>query len=66
MNEAKTPAQIAKIFGCTEEQAREQIESTAKQLRESAEKAKASKTGKLRGLTTEWYENRAAAFEAAL
>lgn len=66
MNDAKTPAEIAKIFGCTEDQAREHIRLGVAQLKASAEKARSSKTGKLRGLTAEWYENRAAAFEAVL
>lgn len=63
---AKTPAQVAAMFECITEQARAQIERNAKQLRDDAAKAKASKTGKLRGLTAEWYENRAAAFAAVL
>lgn len=66
MHEAKTPAQVAQAFGCTEAQARAQIEQSAKQLRADAERAKASTTGKLRGLTAGWYEDRAAAFEAVL
>lgn len=66
MSPAKTPAEIAKMFGCTVEQARAQIERTAKQLRIDEAKARASKTGKLRGFTAEWYADRAAAFEAVL
>jgi ABC-type enterochelin transport system substrate-binding protein len=66
MNPAKTPAEIAKIFGCTEEHAREHAALGLAQLKKNLEKARASKTGKLRGLTVEWYENRVAAFEAVL
>lgn len=66
MYPAKTPAQVAKMFGCTEAQARAQIEHNAKQLRADEARAKASKTGKVRGLTSAWYADRAAAFEAAL
>ena len=66
MHPAKTPEQIAKIFGCTVEQARAQIKYTAKHLRKDEQKARASKTGKVRGLTVEWFADRAAAFEAVL
>ena len=66
MHPAKTPAEIAKIFGCTEAQAREHAVLGLAQLKKNLEKARASKTGKLRGLTVEWYENRVAAFEAVL
>lgn len=66
MSPAKTPAQVAAIFGCTEAQARAQIERSAKQLRSDEAKAKASKSGKLRGLAAAWYADRAAAFEAVL
>ena len=66
MSPAKTPAQVAKLFGCTEAQARAQIEHTAKQCRADEAKAKASKNGKLRGMTAAWYADRAAAFEAVL
>lgn len=63
---AKSPAEIAKMFGCTEAQARNHIEMTIKDLHAMAEKAKASKTGKLRGFSAEWYEERANAFLAEL
>lgn len=63
---AKTPAEIARIFGCTEEQARAHAIAGLQQLKGSLEKARASKTGKHRGLSVEWYENRVAAFEAVL
>jgi hypothetical protein len=66
MNAAKTPEQIARMFGCTVEQARKQIEQTATGLRADLEKCKSSKTGKLRGLSCDWYVNRLASFEAAL
>jgi hypothetical protein len=66
MNSAKTPEQVAKLFGCTVEQARAQIERNAKQMRADEIKARASKTGKVRGLTSAWYADRAAAFEAVL
>lgn len=63
---AKTPAELARFFGCTAEQARAHSIEGLKQLKQDLEKARASKTGKLRGLSVEWYENRVAAFEAAL
>ena len=63
---AKTPAKIARIFGCTEEQARVHAVEGLAQLEHDLGKARASKSGKLRGLSVEWYENRVAAFEAAL
>lgn len=66
MHPAKTPAELAKFFGCTEEQARTHSIAGLKILKQDLEKARASKTGKLRGLTVEWYENRVAAFEAVL
>lgn len=66
MNKAKTPAEIAKMFGCTVDQARVQIKKNAEALRSSAMKAAASKSGKLRGLTAEWYCERATAFKAVL
>lgn len=66
MDNAKTPADVAKMFGCTEEQALAQIDRNAKDLRASAEKARASNTGKYRGLTTVQYEERAQAFGAVL
>lgn len=66
MNAAKKPEEIARMFGCTVEQARKQIKQTAVGLRADLEKCKASKTGKLRGLPCDWYANRLASFEAAL
>lgn len=48
MNPAKTPSQVARAFGCAEEQAR------------------AHNSGKVRGLSAEWFAERAAAFEAVL
>lgn len=66
MNAAKTPEQIAKMFGCTAEQARAQIASNLRQLESDAIKARASKSGKVRGLTAAWYEDRAKAFQAVL
>lgn len=63
---AKTPREVAAIFGCTEEQAAAQIKATAAQMRDGAKKAKASAAGLYRGLPTEGYENRATAFEGAL
>lgn len=66
MQTAKTPEQIARMFGCTIEQARKQIKQTADGLRVDLEKCKASKTGKLRGLPCDWFANRLAAFEAVL
>lgn len=66
MKPAKTPEQIAQMFGCTVEQARAQTVATIKMLRTKAEKARANKNGMLRGLTVEWYEERAKAFEAVL
>ena len=66
MHPAKTPEQIAKAFGCTVEQARAQMRSNAQQLRRDEQKVRASKAGKLRGLTAEWFADRAAAFEAVL
>lgn len=66
MNAAKKPEEIARMFGCTVEQARKQIEQTVSGLRADLEKCKASKTGKLRGQTCDWYANRLAAFEDAL
>jgi hypothetical protein len=66
MHPAKTPAEIARIFGCTEEQALAHAIEGLKNLKQDQEKARASTTGKLRGLSVEWFENRVAAFEAAL
>lgn len=66
MNAAKKPEEIARIFGCTIEQARKQIEQTANGLRADLEKCKSSKTGKLRGFPCEWYASRLASFEDAL
>ena len=63
---AKTPAEIARIFGCTEEQARAHAVAGLEQLKQDLEKARASKTGKYRGLTVEWYENRVVAFSVVL
>lgn len=66
MQTVKTPAEIARIFGCTEEQARKQMEWTVASLRKDLEKCTASKSGKLRGFPCAWYADRVAAFEAAL
>lgn len=66
MQPAKTPAEIARVFGCTEEQARAHAIKALEQLKNDLEKARLSKTGKLRGLSVEWYENRVSAFEAVL
>jgi hypothetical protein len=63
---AKSPSEVARIFGCTEEQARAHAIEGLAQLKQDLKKARASKTSKLRGLSVEWYENRVAAFEAAL
>lgn len=64
--DAKTPAQVAAMFGCTENQARAQIKRNAQDLRSLAEKAKKSATGKYRGFTFNQYQERANAFEAVL
>lgn len=61
---AKTPEQVAKMFGCTVEQARAQIAANAKQMREMA--SKAEKSGKFRGYTASQLMERAAAFEMVL
>lgn len=61
---AKTPEQIAKMFGCTVEQARAQIAANAKQMREMA--LRAQKSGKFRGYTEIQLMERAAAFEMVL
>jgi hypothetical protein len=61
---AKTPAQIAKIFGCTIEQARQQIEANAKDLRTSQKEAESK--GSYRGFSADWYASRAESFESAL
>lgn len=66
MKPAKTPAQIAKMFGCTEAQARNHIARNVKDLRAMAEKARSSKTGKYRECTAEQYEEHAKAFETVL
>lgn len=59
-----TPSQIAAIFGCTEDQARAQLEANAKQLREM--EGRAAATGrKYRGYTADQLAKQAAAFEAA-
>lgn len=63
---AKTPSQVARTFGCTEEQARAQIERVAQQMRADEAKARAHKSGKVRGLSADWFSERAAAFEAVL
>ena len=60
----KTPAEIAARFGCTVEQAREQLLANAKQMAAMAAKARAAGK-KLRGYTAEQLEANAAAFTAA-
>jgi predicted transcriptional regulator len=66
VNAFKTPSEIAVIFGCTEQQARQHAEAGLTELRQSLEKAKQSPKGKHRGLTVGWYENRIDAAETAL
>ena len=60
----KTPAQVAAQFGCTVEQAREQLVANAKQMASMAEKAVAA-GGKFRGFTADYLQERAAAFASA-
>lgn len=66
MEKVKTPAEVAAVFGCTEQQARNQIAHTVRQLKDGAIKARLSKSGKYRGFTSEYYETRAADFAAVL
>lgn len=47
-----TPSQIAKIFGCTEQQVRKQFASNAKQLSSMASKAQRT-SRKVNGFTAE-------------
>ena len=59
-----TPAQVAKVFGCTVEQARAQMKANAAQLR--ALRIRAESTGrKVNGYTAAQLAERAAKMEAA-
>lgn len=57
-----TPEQMAKIFGCTVEQLKGQMVKNAMQMDAMAQKAKLSKTGKYRGFTAEYLENKVAQY----
>lgn len=59
-------AEIARLFGCTVEQARQQIERTVADLRACLAKCATAKGGKVRGLTAAWYSDRITAFEKVL
>jgi hypothetical protein len=59
----KTPSQVAAVFGCTVDQAREQLLVTAAQLRKLADDEKRAKS---RGYTRDELLAKAEQFENAL
>ena len=61
----KTPKEIAAIFGCTEQQARQQLISNAADMMISATKAQKTKNGKYRGYTQDQWQERANKFAIA-
>lgn len=58
----KTPEQMAKIFGCTVEQLKAHMVKNSMQMDAMAQKAKASSSGKYRGFTAEYLENKSAQY----
>lgn len=62
----KTPAEIARFLGCTEEQAKVQMRKNALNLRQMAEKASKAKNGKCNGYTAAELLASAAAYEKAI
>ncbi len=61
-----TPIQVSRIFGCSVDQAAAHIEKNAKALKDCAQKAKQANNGKHRGISANWYEQKAANYEQAL
>lgn len=64
MNTVKTPAQIARMYGCTEQQAAALLKKNADVLQAMANKA-AQKRGKYNGYTQVELQNRAQDYLAA-
>lgn len=66
MRTFKTPAQIAAMFGCTVEQAADQLRANLANEEKMLAKAKVGKTGAYRGFTVANIEGTIAAMKTAL